>query len=594
MNKICKTPNKTLKNTNIRLRYTKFLVIIGLILVSFGVCAVTRASGASLYLSPSAKSYQIGQSFTVNVYVSSVEQAMNAAQGTISFPADKLSATSISKSGSVVSLWTQEPSFSNSSGVVSFEGIVLNPGFTGSAGKIISVNFKTKAAGDAVISFSSGSILANDGKGTSILSGFGNARFNIESGASATAPPVSITPTSSVKTPPAPMIYSSTHPDPNQWYNNNNPKFSWTVTQDITGVSFLINDKPSSNPGPISDGLVSEKQFEDIGNVVGYFHLRLKNNRGWGTISHFKFSIDTEAPTDFTMDFSSKEEILEHGLKVAFSVSDNLSGISHFEVKIDNDEAIVFPDKELRVYDLPILDPGKHTIAVKAFDNAGNFIADFKEIKIEALDSPEIKEYSQKLIAGSFLVVKGSTYPNSIVTIWIQKDKEIPTSYKIKSDSFGDFMFISDSKMEIGRYKLWAEAINDLGLKTAKSKDIFVLVQESDMDQLKSTVQNLMIATSIFVTIALLLAILLIYGIRKIKMARKKIRKEVLEAEDSLTDAFNILYEDINKQLEKLDKVKSKRELTKEEKEIKRRSRKNLKIAEKFVRKEIEDIEKEI
>ncbi|MCK5122970.1 MAG: hypothetical protein KAQ87_02375 [Candidatus Pacebacteria bacterium] len=552
------------------------------------------AAGASLYISPSAKSCQIGQSFAVTIFVSSAERAMNAAQGTMSFPADKLSVTSISKSGSVINLWTQEPSFSNSAGTINFEGVVLNPGFTGSAGKMISINFKTKTAGDAVVSFSSGSILANDGKGTSILTGFGNARFNIESEIPAPVPPISTTPVSSAKTPPAPMIFSSTHPNPNQWYNNNNPKFLWSMMQDITGVSFLINDKPSSNPGPISDGLVSEKQFEDIGNVVGYFHLRLKNARGWGAISHFKFSIDTETPKDFTMDFSSKEEILEQGLKIKFSVSDNLSGISHFEVKIENDEAIIFSDSESRIYDLPILNPGKHTIAVKVFDNAGNFAADFKEIEIEALDSPEIKEYSPRLITGSFLVVKGITYSNSIVTIWIQKDKEVPLSYEINSDSFGDFMFISDSKMETGRYKLWTEAVNELGLKTAKSKDVFVLVQESDITKLKSDIQNLMMIISVFVICILLLALIIILGIRKIKSSRKRIRKEVHEAEDILEKAFNALYEDIAEQLEGLEKIGSKRELTREEKEIKRRFKKNLKTAEKFVRKEIEDIEKEL
>jgi len=590
MNKI----SEILNNANIKLKCAKFLAVISFILVSFSVCAVTHAAGASLYISPSTKSCQIGQSFAVTVFVSSTEQTMNAAQGTISFPADKLSVTSISKSGSVVSLWTQEPSFSNSAGTINFEGIVLNPGFTGSAGKMISINFTAKAAGDAVVNFSSGSILANDGKGTSILAGFGNARFNIGSAVPAPAPPISTTPASSAKTPPAPMIYSSTHPDPNKWYNVNNPKFSWTIMQDITGVSFLINDKPSSNPGPISDGLVSEKQFEDIGNVVGYFHLRLKNARGWGAISHFKFSIDTEAPTDFTMNFSSKEEILKNGLKVTFSVEDNLSRISHFEVKIDNDEAIILPDKELRIYDLPVLDPGKHTIAVKAFDNAGNFVADFKEIKIEALNPPEIKEYSSELKTGSFLVVKGSTYPNSDMTVWIQKDKEVPIPYKIKSNNLGKFIFISDGKIETGRYKLWIEAVNEFGLKTAKSKEIFILVQESDLDKLKTTVQGLMVIISVFVTLILLLVLIIVLGIRKIKSSRKRIRKEVYEAEDILEKAFNALYEDMVENLDSLDKINSKRELTKEEKEIRKKFKNNLKVAKKFIRKEIKDIEKKM
>ncbi len=574
MNKIC----ETLKNTNVKQTTSKFLCLLVLILAPLSVCAVTQAAGASLYISPASKSCQIGQSFTATVFVSSAEQAMNAAQGTISFPTDKLNVTSISKSGSVISLWTQEPSFSNSAGTVSFEGIVLNPGFTGSVGKMISINFKTKTAGDAAVSFSSGSILANDGKGTNLLSDFGSARYDIASGISNSAPPTSIASSSKNKVPSAPMIYSSTHPSPNQWYNNKNPKFSWSMTRDITGVSFLIDDKPSSSPGPLSDGLISEKQFEDIENVVGYFHLRLKNIGGWGAISHFKFSVDTEAPTDFTMDFSSKEEILEHGLKAKFSISDNLSGISRFEVKIDNNEAIIFPDKELRIYDLPVLDPGKHTIAVKAFDNAGNFIADFKEVEIEALEPPEIKDYSPELITGSFLVVKGSTtYPNSVVTIWIQKDKEVPLSHKIKSDSFGNFIFISDSKMEIGRYKLWTEATNELGLKTAESKDIFVLVQESNISQLKFTAQSLMTAISIFITLSLLLALVIILGIGKIKSSRKRIKKEVYEAENIFKKAFDTFYKDASKQLNGPKKISSKYKLTEKEREKKKKSKRNSK-----------------
>lgn len=588
MNKIC----ETLNNANIKLKYINFLVVVSFVLVFFSVCGAAEA--ATLSLSPSSNSYKIGQSFAVSVFVSSAEQAMNAAQGAIFFPADKLSVASVSKSGSIVSLWTQEPSFSNSAGTVGFEGIVLNPGFTGSAGKIISINFKAEAIGDAVVSFSSGSVLANDGKGTNILTGFGNARFNIESGAPAPAPPVSTTPVSSAKTPPAPMVYSSTHPDPNKWYNANNPRFLWAITQDITGVSFLIDDKPLSDPGSISDGLVSEKQFENIEDGMRYFHLRLKNSRGWGAISHFKFNIDTKVPADFTMDFSSKEEAMEQGLKIKFSVKDDLSGISRFEVKIDNDEAIIFPDKELRIYDLPVLDPGKHTIAVKVFDNAGNFTADFKEIKIEALDPPEIKEYSSELTTNSFLVVKGSTCPNASLEIWIQKNTEMPVSRKMNADEYGNFVFICEHKLESGVYKLWIEAVNELGLKTEKSKEIFISVQESNLSKLKAVVTDLMVIVSILISSVLFLAFFVLFMIKKIKLSKRKLRKEVREAEESLEKAFSALYEDMAEQLDSLERIGSKRELTSEEEKIKKRFKNNLKAAEKFVRKEIEDIEKEI
>ena len=104
---------------------------------------------------------------------------MNAASGAISFPPDKLEVISLSKTGSIFTLWVQEPLFSNSSGAVNFEGIALNPGFTGIGGKLITVNFKAKAAGAAVLNFSSGSVLANDGKGTNILANLGSAQFSL-------------------------------------------------------------------------------------------------------------------------------------------------------------------------------------------------------------------------------------------------------------------------------------------------------------------------------------------------------------------------------------------------------------------------------
>ncbi len=155
------------------------------------------AEAATLSFAPASGSYTVGNTFAVAVRVSSTDQAMNAASGAIAFSNNKLEVVSLSKSGSIFNLWVQEPSFSNSTGMVSFEGIVLDPGFTGANGKIITVNFRVKSAGTAPISFSSGSVLANDGAGTSILKSLGGASFNL-----GTAPPSEIAPPAPAATPP--------------------------------------------------------------------------------------------------------------------------------------------------------------------------------------------------------------------------------------------------------------------------------------------------------------------------------------------------------------------------------------------------------
>ncbi|OHA96850.1 MAG: hypothetical protein A3D49_01940 [Candidatus Zambryskibacteria bacterium RIFCSPHIGHO2_02_FULL_43_37] len=118
--------------------------------------------------------------FSVRLMVSSPRQSINAISGVLSYPIDKLQVVSISKIGSVLSLWVQEPTFSNSQGRVTFEGVVPNPGFAESNGRVLGVNFKVVGTGPADIRITSGSLLANDGYGTNVLKTLGTASFILE------------------------------------------------------------------------------------------------------------------------------------------------------------------------------------------------------------------------------------------------------------------------------------------------------------------------------------------------------------------------------------------------------------------------------
>ena len=127
----------------LKLKQSKILgfLLFGLILLlSFNSPAL--AASASLYLSPATAKFDVGDSMAMAVYVNSDEQAINAVSGVLAFPADKLEVSSLSKSGSVINLWVLEPTFSNSTGRVSFEGLILNPGFVGTGGKGLLLNFK--------------------------------------------------------------------------------------------------------------------------------------------------------------------------------------------------------------------------------------------------------------------------------------------------------------------------------------------------------------------------------------------------------------------------------------------------------------------
>jgi hypothetical protein len=155
------------------------LVFIGIFSMFFGGSPVAEA--ATLYLSPASGNFHENENFTVSVFVDS-DTAVNAVQGTVSFPTEYLGVISVKSDGnSIVDLWVRKPSFSNSgtSGNVYFEGMALNPGFTGSNGRVFDIIFRVKKEGRAEIDFSESSVLANDGLGTNVLTSNGKADVSL-------------------------------------------------------------------------------------------------------------------------------------------------------------------------------------------------------------------------------------------------------------------------------------------------------------------------------------------------------------------------------------------------------------------------------
>ena len=332
----------------------------------------TNAQSGSLYLSPSSGNVTVGQGFSIVVRVNTAGVAINAAEGSIVYDSAKLQVTSISKAGSIFTIWAAEPKYSNAEGTIEFGGGVPNPGFSGSSGTVITVNFKAKTAttvkGYTEIVLVSGAVLANDGEGTNILASLGKANYYI--GAAGIPAQIPTKEEPKQPTPVSVVIKSATHPDFEKWYSNNDPVFNWELLDGVSAVSYLITDKPTSNPGTIPDGLVDEAKFTDIADGVNYFHLRFRESSAWGAINHFKFQVDTKPPKEFNAlvtDDNSNEP------KLTFESSDDLSGIDRYEIKIDKNDWVPI-DKALagKPYSLINQGYGEHQILVNAVDMAGN------------------------------------------------------------------------------------------------------------------------------------------------------------------------------------------------------------------------------
>ncbi|MEK9157765.1 MAG: hypothetical protein AAB638_01105, partial [Patescibacteria group bacterium] len=298
--------------------------------------------------------------------------AINAAQGSIVFDPAKVEVTSISKSGSIFNLWTQEPTSSNTEGSITFEGGLPNPGYSGTSGLILTISFRTKTAttarGSTLVTLVSGAILANDGLGTNILTSLGKLSITITPNGDNVSGSGEA---SDIPTSGAPKIESSTHPDSTKWYSNTNPVFSWKLPSSVNGVSYLITTSSNSNPGPKSDGVVSTATFTDIAEGTQYLHVKFREGSTWGPIAHYQFNIDKSKPSDFEIRLVSTTEDIKP--QITFEASDALSGIDYYEVQIgDGAWDKVYGDQAGKPYAISFDQVGTKTVSVRAIDKAGN------------------------------------------------------------------------------------------------------------------------------------------------------------------------------------------------------------------------------
>lgn len=363
----------------------KFLLVTAGLLLFFGVKAEAKA--ASLYFSPASGTYSAGQTFSVSVFVSSPDQAMNAASGSITVSSETIVITGISKGG-IVSFWPKEPSFS--AGSARFDAVITN-GYTGGGGKILTLSVRALKTGTGTIRFSSGSVLAHDGKGTNITSGLGSATFTIKEPEPAL--------------PPAPTISSPSHPDSTIWYPTNNITFTWTLPSGTDGVSYVADGDPKTEPDTTPEPIAAQAELEDAQNGVGFFHIRFKNKKGWGSTSHFPYNIDTLPPEPFTISFPQGSQTYCPRPDIFFETKDLQSGMDHYEVSVDKEDPITVGMEVLSEKN-PFLGPagkfGDHTIAVTAVDKAGNERIVSGEYTVQEPEEPLIAPVTTTLICPNY------------------------------------------------------------------------------------------------------------------------------------------------------------------------------------------------
>ncbi len=348
-----------------------------------------HAHAAEVVVSPSTGTYTKGQTFTTTIQVNPQGKSVNAVEAKLNFDNTKFAVVSVSKTGSAFSLWTTEPTFSNSAGTIDFGGGSPTP--FSARSNLVTVTFRTLAEGSGNVGVSTASVLAADGLGTNVYTGAQSGTFTISAGA--TPPPVTPTEEPAEEEPEeepeeeddnaaitfgdpprAPEAGSTVFLDPEKWYATKNGLFTWETPFDVDELALDISTSSDFNPVTQYDPPIDEIALSDelLDDGIQYLTMQYKNQVGWGAILHRKIMIDTIPPEKFTINVRAGNLPTAFPL-LTFEAQDGISGIERYEMTIADGEPIpVTPDEAKLGYLIKDLEDGTYTIRVTAYDLAGN------------------------------------------------------------------------------------------------------------------------------------------------------------------------------------------------------------------------------
>ncbi len=355
------------------------------------ISAPLIVSAGDIIVSPHQSTVSVGDTFTVNVVVSSPNASINAASALLAFDPSSVEVISLITSNSIINYWVREPVYSNHTGSISFEGVTINAGYKGFAGKLIGVTFRAKKAGVSAIDIRSGSILASDGFGTEVVELLTDGTVNVTARL-----PQEITPPPPAPPPPAPptpttvfapteeeaavtedskiVIKSSTHPSDTDWYNNATAELFFELSVGVDAVRTILSQFKDDSPVVIDDPAVYTKKLENISNGTWYFTMEQRIGDVWSGTTTKVFNIDTETPEFVYLDVKDAAGNSFLRKRIMFEARDSISGIKMYQIFIDGRLVEKVLTEGAYEYQTPILPPGTHTVEVRAFDHAGNFV----------------------------------------------------------------------------------------------------------------------------------------------------------------------------------------------------------------------------
>lgn len=354
--------------------FVKIILVIAGFLLAWAFWTAS-ANAANFSINPASGTYHVGSTFDVSIQVDTKGQEINALQMQLSFPTDKLQLVSPSAGSSIIEIYTTPPRFNNSTGEVEIIGGIPN-GINVPNGLVSKLTFRVKSVGQASLRFTGQSqILLNDGRGTNVLDDTFGATYKLE------LPPQQ-----------GPIVISDTHPNQDEWYQNDNVNLQWDVGfPPADNYSYSVSTNAADTPDDTPEGTATKTSYNKMPSGINYFHIKAFRDGHWGGVSHYSLKVDNISPAEFTIAVLPSIRTNVTTPIFEYRTTDSLSGIEKYEIKVmplkveGRDKAAVGEDLFIEAespYRSSELAYGSYDVIVRAYDKAGNIRESSRHIEI--------------------------------------------------------------------------------------------------------------------------------------------------------------------------------------------------------------------
>src|SRR5947208_5150291 len=177
-------------------------------------------------------------------------------------------------------------------------------------------------------------------------------------------------------------IGSLTAPTPSQVFGTDSVQLTWTALEATSGIDHFEVRLDGGTPITVPAGTTTHT-FTGLSDGSHTLAVRAFDQAGNTILLSVAVTVDTAAPTASLTAPASGHVFGTGSVQLTWTASDATSGIDHFEVRLDGGTPVTVA-AGTAAYTFTGVSDGTHTLALKAFDRAGNNVLVSMAVSVDA------------------------------------------------------------------------------------------------------------------------------------------------------------------------------------------------------------------